>query len=174
MLFVAFRGGNPPERIVGKPLLWPRSSEFFNSTGWAFFVKWRAVPSPMANFAGGISHIPIWANFVYGQSASRLVALLKTPFTFSSTGSRLPCCSSSAQWEIRLYLKRRALIVGGELPPRASLTYWNPSTRTMSPSACSIPVKRKVRPSGERLVPQRANTLGRSAILRTCCVEGSK
>jgi hypothetical protein len=54
------------------------------------------------------------------------------------------------------------------------LTYRNPSTRKRSPSECSIPEKRRVWPSRERLGPQMANNPGRSAILRTCRVIKSK
>jgi hypothetical protein len=49
----------------------------------------------------------------------------------------------------------RALRIRSDLA--AIATYRKPSTRTMSPSECSIPEKRKVWPSGERLGPQRAN-----------------
>ncbi len=42
-------------------------------------------------------------------------------------------------------------------PFEPGATYRNPSTKMMSPSECSIPEKRKVWPSGERLGPQRAN-----------------
>jgi len=48
-----------------------------------------------------------------------------------------------------------AVLVTQWLTPHA--LYRNPSTRTMSPSECSIPENRKVWPSGERLGPQRAN-----------------
>jgi hypothetical protein len=50
----------------------------------------------------------------------------------------------------------------------ASAHYRNPSTKKMSPSECSIPEKRKARPSDESVGPQTVNKPGRSAILRTC------
>jgi len=39
MLLGALRGGNPHERVVGVPSLCCGLVEFFNSTGWAFYVK---------------------------------------------------------------------------------------------------------------------------------------
>jgi hypothetical protein len=38
MLLGAFRGGNPLERIVGVPFLWPRPRGVVQGAAWAFLV----------------------------------------------------------------------------------------------------------------------------------------